>query len=485
MTAEHGKKLSPMLRWLTLSGVDAVGRLILQITGTVIFARLLLPESFGLASLTIVYVGLLSMVVTALFEEALTQRKHVRKTHFTGALTVALGVASTLYMLLLIFIVTIPEDKTDSAAVASLAGIYALILFVDAPLSIHNALARRMRRFSEMALGKLLGLAAGTTLGVSLALAGYGVWGLLAVSATAKLVNLLFLAARAPVSLYPGTDISQVRSLFNFGRWSLGTRWLGSLTQTIIQTLVTRYFGLEGNGYLNMAMRIIEPLHGITVSIGHNISMSFFSRMQADPKKLRTAVQQTIADTALLLQPIYIGLAVTASLIIEVIAGPEWQAAGPVATVLALGVAIKSAGNYLHTSLLATGRPGIGFTFSALDLLGASALLILLSPLGLISISLARLISWSFDFVLVSAVARKIYGLQVSAMIRPLLMTSLCTAAMASMVLSILQWGQAFPSPVLLALAIIGGAAVYGLALLLMLRAELLSVINRLRQQGS
>lgn len=473
--------MSPLLRWLTLSSVDAIGRVSLQVLGTVLFARLLLPESFGLAALTMVYVGLLSIIVAALFEEALVQRKRVRKQHFASAMGLVLMLAAGLYALVLGGISLVPDSDTDFSRVAPLAGVFALILFIEGPLSIYTALARRLLRFSEIALANLIGLATGTAVGLGLALAGAGVWSLLAVPFISRLVNLLILVSRSPVSIWPSRHIGAARELFDFGRWNLGTRWLASLSQTVIQTLVTRFFGLDGNGYLNMAMRIIDPLRGMTMSIAHNISMSFFSRMQADPKRLRDAVAQTIADTAIVLQPIYIGLAVTAPLIIEVIAGPQWRAAGPVASILALAVAVESASGFLHTSQLAKGRSELGFAFSACDLVVTAIALTLLAPIGLVAVSFARLFSWSFDSVVVFLVSRRMYGITAGALLGPLARTTLCTGLMAVAVLAVLELLHTLPAIILLPIAIASGGLVYALAVVIFRRQALHSVINRLR----
>ena len=63
-----------MLKWLSSSLADAVGRILLKLLTTVVFAYWLSPEIFGRASLTIVVVSLLAIVVTAPFEESLVQR---------------------------------------------------------------------------------------------------------------------------------------------------------------------------------------------------------------------------------------------------------------------------------------------------------------------------------------------------------------------------------------------------------------------------
>lgn len=471
---------SPLLKWLTLSGADALGRVLLQITATVIFARMLGPETFGLSALTIVYVGTISTLVSGSFEEALVQRLRVRKVHFSAALAVVLALAVMLYGLVLLLGAVIPPSEAAARQALGLATGYALILFVEGPLSIHTAMARRQRRFPDIALGNLLGLTMGTAIGLTLAWIGAGVVSLLAVPFTARLVNLLVLGSRAPVRILPRLELAPARQLLAFGRWSLGTRYVAGVGEAVFQSLVTRFFGVEGNGFLNMAMRIVEPVRAVTGPIGHNIAMAYFARLQADPARLSDAVERTVAESSLILQPIFVGLAATAPLILLVIAGPAWSAAAPIAVCLALAAAILSATSFLHSGVLARGRAGVGFGFSLFDVVATAIAVSLLAPLGLIAAGLGRLVAWALDGVAILLVARRLYGLSPMRVLGPLAATAVCTVLMFGLVLwSIDRMAGWNPIP-RLAGAVLLGILVYAACVLCLRRRDVLSVATRL-----
>ncbi|WP_293372113.1 oligosaccharide flippase family protein [Nevskia sp.] len=474
---------SPLLKWLMSSSVDVVGRVSLQIVGTVLFTRLLPPETFGLAALTMVYVGLLSMVTSALFEEALTQRRIVRKAHFNGALAAVLSLSLSLWGLaLLIAPKVLPEGAAMEVAALFPASFYAVILLADGPLSIYTAVARRQQRFQDIALGNLIGLMVGTATGLALAAAGVGVWALLSVQLVARYVNLGVMVLRCKVRLWPRWHPAEVRQLTGFGGWNLAGRLFEGINDTVFQSLVTRHFGLEGNGFLNMAMRIIEPIRGATGAIGHNIAMTYFSRVQADPLKLRSAVEQTITQTSLLLQPVFIGLAVTAPAIILVIAGPGWSMSGPVATALALAGAVASATNFIHSGLSASGRADLGFVSNVLELVVTTAALVLLAPLGLVATGLARLIAWLVDGLYALLAARRVFDLQAIAVLKPLLTVSFSANVMAGCVL-LVQLPLQDVSPLLRLLAAIAtGAVVYGLLAAHFHRDALMAILRGLRR---
>jgi O-antigen/teichoic acid export membrane protein len=471
---------SPLLGWLTLSGADAVGRVLLQLTSTVLFARMLGPETFGLSALTIVYVGTITTLVSGLFEEALVQRLRVRKAHFAAALATVLALAAGLYALVLLLAATIPDSAVPARQALALASGFGLILFAEGPLSVYTAMARRLRRFPDIAIGNLLGLAVGTAVGLTLAWTGAGVVALLAVPFTARFVNLIVVARRAPVRILPRWNLAPARQLLEFGRWSLGTRYVAGVGEAIFQSLVTRFFGVEGNGFLNMAMRIVEPVRAVTGPIGHNIAMAYFARLQGDATRLSGAVERTIDETSLILQPIFVGLAATAPLILLVIAGPAWTASAPIAVCLALAAAIVSATAFMHNGVLATGRAQVGFGFSIFDVVVTAIAVALLAPLGLIAAGLARLASWALDGVAILYVARRLYGLSPGAVLQAVSSTAICTLLMFGVVVWSIDRMASWPALPRLAGAVVIGIGVYAACVLCLRRHAVMTLIGRL-----
>lgn len=478
---------TPLLRWLLSSGADVVGRLLLQIGGTVLFTRLLDARDFGAAALIAVFVNMAVMIATAPFEEALTQRRHVRRAHFESALAAALGLAAVLWGLIAVLAASLPLPEPVAAErlwpAHTVVHLYALIVFVDAALAVHVGLARRQRRFHDIALGNLVGLVVGTVAGLAWAGAGGGAWSLLLVQPVARTVNLLLMVLRSPVRLLPRASLAPLRQLSGFGGWYLGGRLLEGLSDAAVQSLVTRQFGLDGNGYLNMAMRVIEPIRGATSAIGHNLAMARFARLQAAPDSLRLGVQQVVTETALVLQPVFVGLAVTAPLIIAVIGGPDWSAAGPIAVALALAAAVGSASNFVHSAVAARGRADLGFLSCLIEMAGVCLALVLLAPLGLVAIGLARLLAWLVDAAWIGWQARRLIGLPIRPLLASLATTGLASAAMAAVVIGTDRLLAGRGEALRLAVAVAVGIAAYAPLAWFGRRPLALALLGRLRQR--
>jgi len=472
-----------MLAWISSSGFDVGGRLALQLGATVLFARWLSSDVFGRAGLTIVYVGVLSVFPSALFEEALTQRRVVRRAHFASALLVSLACSACGFAVALGCWLGVDFDSPDRAQIASLVAGFSVVLFADAPIAIYTAIARRHRAFKRIAGSNLAGQFAGTVVGLALALFGVGVWSLLSVRLVARFVTLVCLVLSSPVFIAPGYSASHLRQLSRFAKWHFASCWAERLSDAAFQSLVTKLFGFAGNGYLNMAMRIVEPIRGATGAIGHNIAMSFYVRVQDAPERLRVRVVQTVSGTALLTMPVFVGLAACSDSIVAVLAGPLWKESSLLAVCLALAAAITSPTDFLHTALSARGRADLGVLGALQELLIAVGALWLLAGWGLLAVGLARLLSYAGDAVFALVAARRVVGTRVRDVLSaagPPLVSACLMGVLVYGLGSVRVWAGA---PVLrLAAQVTFGVAIYGVLLALLHRRACSSALASLRR---
>ncbi|MES1947450.1 polysaccharide transporter [Salinisphaera sp. C84B14] len=474
-----------MLKWLSSSLADAVGRILLKLLTTVVFAYWLSPEIFGRASLTIVVVSLLAIVVTAPFEESLVQRRLISRSHFAGAL--ALVLAGSVALIAASFaaaavIARVYPGTSETVTLAWLVAGFSPILLAHAGVAIFTAMARRHRAFARIAWSNLAGDALGVGVGLALVFSGVGVWSLLAVRLVSRFATLLWLIVDNPVRLRPAWSLDGLGELSGVAGWFFAARCVDKAGDAVFQGVVARLFGLEGAGYLNMALRIIEPVRGPTASVSHNIAMSFFVRAQDAPQRLRAAVASTVSHTSMILLPVFFGLAACAPTLIALLGGERWAAAGPIAAGLALAAGVGATTHFLMTALAARGEARLCCLALTAELVCVAAALWLLAPLGLIAIGVARMVSTAAMAGFYLTVARPVFGIDRGAFVRSVLPSLVNATIMALSVVAVARWWVPGTSAALMLVVQVGaGVLVYAALALLFQRALLYSVINALR----
>ncbi|MES1925305.1 oligosaccharide flippase family protein [Salinisphaera sp. T31B1] len=476
-----GTRVDPMLGWISLSSLDAVGRIGLKVLATVLFARWLTPDIFGQSSLTIVLVALLAIIVTAPFEEALTQRKVVDSRHFRTALTVVTALSVVICGVVFTVGLIVDHVAGEQYPVAATVAWFSVILFAQGPISIYTALARRQRAFKRIAMSNLSGDTIGTAVGLALAWSGVGVWSLLAVRFVSAFVVLSALMAGSPVRFGFGLSRDRLRDLSSFAGWLFAVRCTDRISDALFQGLVASFFGLNGAGYLNMALRIIEPMRGVTGSMGHNIAMSFYVRAQDDPARLRASVEQTLSSTSLLLLPLFIGLAASGPTIITLLAGAAWAPSGPLVSCLSLAAALTACTNFLQSAIAARGRVDLTFAATALELGLMVIALWGLTHWGLLAVGAARLVSNAGEAIFNVAAAGRVFDLRARRILRLIGPVALSAAAMGCVVAAVgSRLAGAFSPGMTLVAQILLGVAMYTVLALLFHRVALRSVHARL-----
>jgi len=339
--------------WTT---VDAVGSRLITTVVFVALARLLDPASFGLVALALVFISLMRLLVDQGFGSAIVQRSELSKGHLDTAFWVTLASGAALAGLLCALAGPI-ATVTGSRGLAPVLQALSLVIVVGAPSSIAVAVLRRDLAFHRLAVRKLVAALCGGVAGIVGALAGLGVWSLV--------LQALVLAAVSTVLLWTVTSYrpsfhfsrGYFGELFGFSSKVIGITTVNFLSRRSDDLLVGSVLGAVSLGLYSVAYRLLTIMTETLSTTIDLVAYPTFSKLQDDRQRLRRAYASAVRTSAAVAAPAFLGAALLAPELIEVLFGDKWAASIPVMRVLALaGLAhsLISAGTPL---LLAVGRP--------------------------------------------------------------------------------------------------------------------------------
>jgi O-antigen/teichoic acid export membrane protein len=473
--------LSSLGRWLAASGVDVIGRLLVQILVTLLLARILAPEAFGASALAFSIVGVLQMVVGTPFEEVLVQRAVARKSHFSAALAVTVAACALLLPGTLVLAAPLAR-LMDVADLSVLLPVAALLLPLAGVSAIYTALARRHRRFPLIALANLAGHGAGGLAGAILGVMGAGVWSLVAWRIGLALVTALVLIWAQGGVLRPRWRSAALMDLRGFTLVNLADRVVEVLSLALLNVLVNAGLGVVAVGFLNMALRLVEPIRGAVGGIGHNIAFSFFSRAQAHPDRLGRATLATIGEVGMVTAPVFLGLAAVMPVLLPLAAGEGWESAVPIAQALALGAALATPMGFGFSALAALGRPKYGLVSSLLALLALCVVPPLAASLGPLAAGLARMLADGVEVLYLLRPLGRRLGLGIRAVPGALSRPLAAALPMAALVLALGAWVAPETTEArawTLAGQVLLGMVLFPLGALVLARAPLRSLAGR------
>ena len=379
-----------LLLWLGWAGFDAVGRLFLLTVSTTVFSRLLLPIDFGLSALVFTTVTIASVLVGAPFEESLAQRRHIMRAHAETATATALFVGTALFLLSFPLAAVLARFYQEPLVLQLLPAAMASIFFTGY-IDISTGLLRRQRKFNDLAIASLTGNLLGIGISVAMAVIGFGIWSLIAQRLMISGITALVLAQRIGFIVPPKFSFAHFKDLRGYAGVSLADRLADNLNYFAFNNLVGAIYGLQALGYVNMAMRLIEPLRGAFTSTGHNLAFFYFAAVKTDKIKLRERADEVLTRAALVVAPVFVGLAAVMPVLLPLIAGPGWEPAVNIAICLGLGAAILLPARLIYTALSASARPEFSLGSNLANVAVTNTVLLLASGLGPINVGLARI----------------------------------------------------------------------------------------------
>jgi len=382
--------------WAAISGGEVVVRLLLQVITTAVLARLLDPEDFGLSTLALTLVTIFSVFTAMPFEEALAQRRIIRGAHVRA--TLAASWLGSAFFLLLSFAAGLAIDRAFSThGMTMVLPAATLMLFPNTVVVLGTAVARRRRDFNAVALSSLIGNVTGAVCAIALGLAGGGIWALIAFRTVTVLAQAVAIVALERFSLSPRWSLPHLRDLSYFAWYVLWERLVDNLSYLVFNYLVGALFGLAVLGQFNMAMRVIEPIRGAVIAIGHNLAFALFLPCRDDPKLLAQSVRNACRRLSSVVAPAFLGLAAVAPLLLPVFAGPGWEEAVPLTQLFAIGSALFCSTQLLMTGLTVAGEPQHLLYRGLARFVVTTGGLLALSGFGAVFVGVCRLLADACD----------------------------------------------------------------------------------------
>ncbi|MFV0411320.1 MAG: oligosaccharide flippase family protein [Paracoccus sp. (in: a-proteobacteria)] len=461
--------------WIGASAADTLTRLSVQLISTMVVARILSAEEFGLASMVLGVNTVMAAFIGMPFEESLAQRRRLLGTHLETALYVSTVLAVLAVALSAVFGPLI-EHAAHAPGFAAALVVSSLLLFAQGPGAVAKAMARRQRRFVDLAICNALSTVIGCGLAVLAAMAG---WGIYALILQRLLPNVFYPVLAAILLKLHGQRIwvpirwhgERFRELFRFSWLNLADVGVSSASPAILAFLVNGYFGQAVLGQLNIALRVVEPLRMAMLGAGHNLAFSVMVRLQSDAQRLTARAGDIVAGTGFVVVPAFIGLGVSAPVLLPALVGPGWDQSVPLAQILCLAVAFSLPFRFYYSGYSALGRPEYGLISSTLAIAVMAMTFVIFSWFGLhITSGIAYAAYEATTVVVALTIAGRILGRAMMAAIARLIRIWIGALIMAAAVHWLYLTG---PEPAISASArlsaiILSGAVIYPLVMLIL-----------------
>ena len=318
--------------WTTLNRISQQG---LKFAISVLLARLLTPEAFGLVGMIVVFTGFASLFADAGFGAALVQREEIEERHLSSVFWLQAGLG-ILLTLMLAAIAPLVAQFYGEPVLKVLTMFVAIQFTIESLGTVQTALFRRKMDFKKITIVKLVATVVSGGVAIVLALLDYGVWSLVwqtVLNTTADVAAVWILSSWYPQFLFRR---SAIRELLSYSGNLLGFNAINYWTRNSDDLLIGRYVGSAGLGIYNRAYEtMMLPIYLIRGIIGE-VMFPTLSRLQKDVDHVRRVYLRATRTIGFISIPMMCGLMVVAESFVLALFGPKWEAVVPVLRVLCL-----------------------------------------------------------------------------------------------------------------------------------------------------
>ena len=446
------------LRAGVLVGASSVVVNILSLLRSVVLARLLSPEIFGLWAICTTLVRALKVFSETGLSSALIQRQdraaEAVDTAFTllivrGALLTLITVAAAPYFAFFY----------EKPILEPLVSILAVAFLISGFHNIHTVLYEKELKYRRLVLLEQLSQILTFIFVVVVAYIYRNIWALVAGHLAAAVISVVM--SYLVISDKPRIKFNKkiAWELFHYGKYVSGAAIVVFLTFEIDNLVIAKLLGMEALGFYTIAFMLgnLPATHLAKVVSG--VMLPAYSKLQLDLNALRSAYLRTLEFVSLFAIPTAVGLCVLAPQIVGVIYGERWLPAVEALRVLAVFGCVRSISALRGYLFNAIGKPQTTFYITVTKLI---IIAVLIYPLtvtyGIVGAALAvtgpAVLASVADFFLV----RRIIGLELRKALAPLLRTSIFSGLMAVVLLVLHPYLGGIDFLSLLASILIGAA---------------------------
>jgi len=357
---------------------------LIQIGGTVVLARLLTPNDFGLVAMVTAFTAIFYLFQDVGLTDATIQASKINHNQVSTLFWINLAICVFIAILLIILSPAIAwfyknKQLKQIMMMSSVSFIFWGLTFQ------HMALLKRTMNFFRVSMIGVLSSLTSTGASIILALTGFGYWAIvfrdLILSITACILTWTFCRWR------PGLPKkrSEVRPMLRFGANSAGFYIVNYFAKNLDKIFVGKRFGSAQLGFYSRAYYLATTPTGQISDSLFSVSVSTLSKIREDADKFRRYYLNLMSVISFAGMPLSMFMVVMSKELVLILLGPQWNNAAEMFSILGLAAGMNVlyyTSSSLHVALGRSDRLLKWGVFSSAVLAAAFAIGIFFGPKG-------------------------------------------------------------------------------------------------------
>lgn len=311
------------LHGLGWSAIDNVARMGITFIVSIILARLLSPDEYGLIGILTIFISVFNAIVDSGFTNALIRKKEATEEDYSTVFYTNIIVSFVMSVSLFLCAKPIASFFNRHELIA-LTQVMSCIVIINALCIVQKARTTKCIDFKTQTKVTFISSIISGCVGIVMAYAGFGVWSLVGQQISMQLstaVMFVFFNRWIPKLCFSRTSFNE---MWSYGWKMLISTLLDTTWKELYQVVVGKFYSPATLGLYTRANQFSQLFSSNLTSIIQRVSFPVLSSIQDDNVRLKQAYKRIIKTMMLPTFVLMYGMAAVSKPMILVLIGEKW-----------------------------------------------------------------------------------------------------------------------------------------------------------------
>lgn len=308
------------------SAIDNISQYAVQFVVSIVLARLLSPDDYGLLGIIAIFSAVCYTLTDAGFNSALIRKKDCTDDDYNTVFIINMVLSILLYALIFACSPLIARFFGRDELIA-LTRTYSLGIIIGAFSIVQQTRLIKRIDFKTQTKITLIASIASGVIGIAMALLGFGVWSLVAQQLAAQALRTILLFVYN--KWLPKLRFSQesFHELFGFGWKLMLSNLLNSIWNELYQVVVGKFYNPATLGQYTRAKHYSQLFSRNLTNVIQRVTYPVLSNIQDDKERMVSAYRRIIKLTMFITAISMLFLGAVSEPLIYCMIGPKWHEA--------------------------------------------------------------------------------------------------------------------------------------------------------------
>ena len=308
------------------SGIDNVVQYAVTFVVSIVLARLLSPDDYGLIGIITIFTAVCTVLINGGFGSALIRKKDVTDDDYNTAFIVNLGMSFFLYAVIFLCSPLIArffgrEELVSLTRVSSLGMIIGALTLVQ-----QTRLTKRIDFKTQTKITLIASITSGV-IGIVMAVLGFAVWALVAQGLSSQLLRTVFLWFYNKWIPKIRFSTRSFKELFGFGWKMMVSGVLDTVWKELYQVVVGKFYSPATLGQYTRAKQFSSLFSSNLTGVVQRVTFPVLSNIQDDKERMVSAYRRIIKTTMFITAIGMFFLGAISEPLLYCLIGPKWHEA--------------------------------------------------------------------------------------------------------------------------------------------------------------